>query len=43
MLTTILDVAGVVLLASFAALLWPPAALAVLGAACLLASWRTSR
>lgn len=37
-MTTALDVIGAALLVSFAFLVWPPAALAVAGVACLLAS-----
>lgn len=40
MWTTIIEALGVLLLAGFAFALWPPAALAVIGTACLLASWR---
>lgn len=43
MLSTVLDVAGVLLLASCAFLVFPPAALAVVGVACLVASWRVER
>lgn len=39
---TLLDLLGVSCLAAFAAFLWPPAALLVVGAALLLASWRRS-
>jgi len=42
-LTTVLDVAGVVLVAAFALLVWPPLALLVAGAACLFASWAWDR
>lgn len=43
MLTTLLDVLGVVCIAAFAFFVWPPAALGVVGAAALLMSWRASR
>ncbi len=43
MVTTILDVLGVLLLAAFAWFAWPPAALLVLAVALLLASWRMSK
>lgn len=42
MKTTILDVAGTLCLALFAFSAWPPAALLVVGAVCILASWRDS-
>lgn len=42
MKTTILDILGVIFLASFAYFLWPPAPLLVLGAAFLLISWRST-
>jgi hypothetical protein len=38
--TTLLDIAGALLVASFAFFVWPPAALLVLGVAVLFASWR---
>jgi hypothetical protein len=41
-LTTLLDVFGVAALAAFAFFVWPPAALLVVGAALLFASWRAS-
>lgn len=40
MKTTILDILGVIFLASFAYFIWPPAPLLVIGAAALLISWR---
>lgn len=43
MLTTLLDIAGALLLALFAFFVWPPAALLVLGASALLVSWRIER
>lgn len=36
---TALEVAGVLCIAAFAFFIWPPAALLVLGAACLVASY----
>jgi uncharacterized membrane protein len=42
-LTDVLDVLGIVLLVAFAFLIWPPAALAVAGAAILAASFFLSR
>jgi hypothetical protein len=42
MMSTALDLLGMALLAAFAYFLWPPAALLVLGVACLLISWRRS-
>jgi hypothetical protein len=42
-LSTVLDVAGVLLLATFAFLVWPPLALLVVGGACLFASWALDR
>lgn len=42
MLTIALDLLALACFAAFAYLLWPPAALAVLGAAFLLISWRRS-
>lgn len=42
MLTTALDLLGIACLAVFAFLVFPPAALLVLGVAALLVSWRTS-
>ena len=41
--TTVLDLIGVVLLAFAAWCVWPPAAAAVLGAACLVSSWQQAR
>lgn len=41
-MTTALDLAGIALLAAFAWFVWPPAALMVVGAACLVISWRAS-
>lgn len=38
-MTTVLDLLGVALVALFAFFVWPPAALAVLGAASLFASY----
>lgn len=35
----LLEVAGVVCLAAFAAFVWPPACLLVLGIACIMAAW----
>lgn len=43
MLTTALDVVGALLLSVFAFFIWPPAALAVVGLACFVASWRASQ
>jgi hypothetical protein len=40
--TDILDLFGIVCLVLFAFAIWPPAALAVLGLAALLMSWRRS-
>lgn len=40
MLSTALELLGVVLLAVFGWFVWPPLPLAVAGAACLLAAWR---
>lgn len=42
MLTTVLDLLGVALLATFAFFVWPPLTLAVLGAAALVASWKAA-
>lgn len=42
-MTTVLDIIGVLLLAAFVWLVWPPAVLLVLGVAVLLASWIRSR
>jgi hypothetical protein len=42
MKTTILDLVGVLCLAAFAAFIWLPAALVVIGAAALVASWKSS-
>lgn len=42
MSTTVLDIAGVLLLVAFAAVVWWPAALAVAGVACLAASWKAA-
>lgn len=39
MLTTVLEIAGVLLLIAFAAVVWWPSALAVAGVACLAAAW----
>lgn len=43
MLTTALDLLGVACLAAFAWCIWPPAALLVIGAACIAVSARASR
>ena len=43
MLTTLLDLLGIALIVTFAALVWWPAAFLVAGAACLLLSWRLTR
>lgn len=43
MLSTVLDLVGVVCLAVFAYLLFPPAALVVVGVAALVASWKAAR
>lgn len=43
MFTTLLDLAGVALLVSFAYVMFAPAALAVGGLACLLLSYRLTR
>lgn len=42
-LTTVLDLFGVVCLAAFAWFVWPPAALLVVAVAALLASWSLQR
>ena len=42
-MTTVLDVVGVVLVAAFAFLVWPPLALLVAGGACLFVSWAWDR
>lgn len=39
MLTTVLEIVGVLLLIAFAALVWWPSALAVAGVCCLAAAW----
>lgn len=41
--TTVLDILGALLLIAFAAVLFWPAALAVAGVLCLVASWRLSQ
>lgn len=43
MLTTALDLLGVVCLAAFAWFVWEPAPLLVVGAFALAASWKASR
>jgi len=43
MLTTLLDLFGVLAVCVFAFLVWPPLALPVLGAAALLLSWSITR
>ncbi len=43
MTTTVLDLLGIACLSVFAAVVWWPATLLVLGVAALLASWRASR
>lgn len=43
MVTTLLDLLGAAALGAFAWFVWPPAALLVVGAAALLASWRASK
>jgi hypothetical protein len=40
MLTTLLDLFGLVLLAAFVWFIWPPLVLAVLGVGVLAASWQ---
>lgn len=42
MVTTILDILGALSLTAGAFFIWPPLALIVFGAACLLASWRNA-
>jgi hypothetical protein len=42
-LTTFLDLLGVVCLAALAFFIWPPASLGVVGVAALFMSWRASR
>ena len=42
-LTTVLDLFGVVCLAAFAWFVWPPAALLVVAVAALFASWSLQR
>ena len=42
-LTDALDLVGIVSLAAFAALVWPPLCLLVFGLAALVASWKASR
>jgi hypothetical protein len=42
-MTTVLDLLGIGSLAAFAFLVWPPAALLVIGVAALIVSWRASR
>lgn len=42
MLTTLLDILGLALLATFAWFVWEPLPLAVAGAGVLVASWRAS-
>lgn len=42
MISTYLEVLGVLLLALFAFAIWPPACLFVMGVAALLISWRRS-
>lgn len=39
----ILDAAGAGLLSTFSYFVWPPLPLLVVGAACLLASWKMTR
>lgn len=39
---TLLELAGVLLIVAFAAVVWWPAALAVAGVACLAAAWAIS-
>jgi hypothetical protein len=41
--TDLLDIIGGLSLIAFAFLIWPPLALALFGAACLMASWRRTR
>lgn len=41
--TTVIDLIGVVCLAGFAWLVWPPAVLLVLACAAFLASWSVNR
>lgn len=43
MLTTVLEIAGVLLLIAFAAVVWWPAALAVAGVCCLTAAWASAQ
>ncbi len=43
MLTTILEVTGAFLIVAFAFIVWPPLALLVAGALCLLASFLITR
>ena len=40
-MTELLEIAGVVFLAAFAAFVWLPAALLVVGVACLAAAYRS--
>jgi hypothetical protein len=42
-ITDVLDLAGGFCLIAFAYIIWPPAALALLGVGLLLISWNTSR
>lgn len=42
-LTTVLDLVGLVVLTVAAGAIWWPLALVVIGTACLLVSWRLSR
>lgn len=42
MLSTLLDLLGLVLIAAFAGFIWPPAALGVVGVGVLVISWRAS-
>lgn len=43
MLTTLLDLAGVILIAGFVWFVWPPLVLAVVGVAVLAASWKAAQ
>lgn len=42
MFTTLLDLAAIALIAGFCWFVWPPLVLLILGAACLLASFRAT-
>lgn len=43
MKSTVLDASGATCIAAFAFFVWPPAALLVVGVACLVISWHMTR